>query len=406
MPRLSPTMETGKIVKWHVKIGEKVSVGTLIADIETDKAVMELESDSVGTIIKINYQESSEGIPVDEIIGTILFDGETKQDIDSHKENDHENAFIESEKTQKKAQPDEIQTNNINTTKNIEQTNINNNTIQEVNIRETKASPVARKIAQKENIDLRKIKGTGPMGRIVKQDVMKYTKEVKVDECTTTKIPSSGMRKVIAQRLIESKTTIPHFYMEEDCMIDNLISIKNEMKEKGVTLNDIIIKAVASSITQIPEINVSWDNEHIIKYCTADISVAVAINDGLITPILRNAETKTLLQISQETKSLIHKAKNSLLKPEEYQGGNFTISNLGMFGVKKFFAIINPPQSAILSVGAAKPTPVVDTRGDIKVSNVMSISLSLDHRVIDGSIGAKFIQTLKKCLENPIWMCM
>ncbi len=269
-----------------------------------------------------------------------------------------------------------------------------------------KISPLAKKIAQNEGVNVQQLKGTGPYGRIIKADVLES-----LSSGTRTESPEivevSNMRQVIAQRLTESKQNVPHFYLTVDCQVDKLISLKNEInsadENNKVTINDLIIKAVAFSMKKFPDINSSWIDNKILKYSNVDISIAVALDDGLITPIVKNADKKGILSISKEVKDLVSRARSGKLKPEEFQGGGFTISNLGMFGIKAFSAIINPPQSCIMAVGASKKQPIVMNE-KIEIAEIMTVTLSVDHRAVDGALGAKFLNSFKHYIENPLVM--
>ena len=273
------------------------------------------------------------------------------------------------------------------------------------------ASPLAKRIASQKGVDLKLVKGTGPNGRIIRADVESAGLAPKLvavaapapDGAAYDAIPNSNMRKVIARRLTESKQTVPHFYLTADCELDELLALRkkiNEVTEARVSVNDFIIRAVALALKKVPEANASWTNEAILRYRNADISVAVATPTGLITPIVRSAETKSLADISTEMKDLAARARDGKLKPEEFQGGGFTISNLGMFGVKSFSAIINPPQACILAVGAGEQRPVVK-HGELAIAHVMTCTLSTDHRAVDGAVGAQFLAAFKHLIEKP-----
>lgn len=271
------------------------------------------------------------------------------------------------------------------------------------------ASPLAKRIAAEKGVDLKLIKGTGPNGRIVRIDVERagvvpQVAAVPVDNgATYDAVPNSNMRKVIARRLTESKQTVPHFYLKADCQLDELLSLRtkmNDVSDTKISVNDFIIRAVALALKKVPQANASWTSEAILIYRTADIAVAVATPTGLITPIVRSAESKSLATISAEMKALASRARDNKLKPEEFQGGGFSISNLGMFGVKEFAAIINPPQACILAVGAGEKRPVVND-GQIAVATIMSCTLSIDHRAVDGAVGAQFLAAFKEIIEKP-----
>lgn len=395
MPALSPTMSKtgGKIVKWHKKEQDKVEVGDVIAEIETDKAIMEFESVDEGTMAKILVPEGTSGVPVNQLIALILEEEEDQNALNNYtaaSSRSNDEAKKDETKKEDKEKP------NVATHQN------DGNRI--------KISPIAKKIAQNEGVNINQLKGTGPYGRIIKADVL--SSDVKLENCERTNTEDiatevSNMRQIIAQRLVESKQTIPHFYLTVDCKIDKLISLKNEInttiENSKVTINDLVIKAVALSMRKFPEINSSWISNKILKYSNVDISIAVALDDGLITPIVKNADKKSILSISQEVKALASKAKSGKLKPEEFQGGGFTISNLGMFGIKTFSAIINPPQSCIMAVGASEKRPIVENE-KVEIAEMIAVTLSVDHRAVDGALGAKFLNAFKHYVENPLSM--
>ncbi|UWI83363.1 dihydrolipoamide acetyltransferase family protein [Wolbachia endosymbiont of Howardula sp.] len=386
MPALSPTMSKtgGKIVRWHKKEQEKIEIGDVIAEIETDKAIMEFESIDEGILAKILVLEGTSSIPVNQLIALILKEGEDNSILDSYLSIAQDTLTVD-----------------INT--------ISQDKAYQDDCNRIRVSPLAKKLAHNQGININKIKGTGPYGRIIKNDILEYSKNA--THLITSKIDStvtiSNIRQVIAQKLTQSKHDIPHFYLTIDCQVDRLILLKNEInaedKNNKVTINDLIIKAVACSIKQFPEINASWQGNNILKYSNIDISIAVAREDGLITPIIKHADKKGILSISQEVKDLVMKARNGQLALEEFQGGGFTISNLGMFGIKSFSAIINAPQSCIMAVGASIKQPVV-INDKIAISEIMTVTLSIDHRMIDGVLGAKFLICFKKYIEHPITM--
>ncbi|CAI27510.1 Dihydrolipoamide acetyltransferase component of pyruvate dehydrogenase complex [Ehrlichia ruminantium str. Gardel] len=398
MPALSPTMTSGIIRKWYKSEGEEVKSGDIIADIETDKAVMEFEyTDEDGIMGKIIVAEGTKNVLVNQLIALIVTDKLDLKEIDTYVSS---STASKTEKASVVLQGEE---------------EIKNDVVTISEPKRIKISPLAKKIASDFAIDINSIQGTGPYGRIVKADVLDAAskKENNVEIIPTsngenTFIEVSSMRKVIAERLVYSKQMIPHFYVSVDCKVDDLLKVRLEINAENfgtkITINDFIIKAVSMSIKKFPEINVSWDdNDKIIAFANIDISVAVSIDDGLITPIIRNADKKSLLEISNEVKMLASKAKTGKLKPEEFQGGGFTISNLGMFGIKEFNAIINPPQSCIMAVGCSdKRAIIVDDQ--ICISNVMTVTLSVDHRVIDGVLAAKFLNCFKSYIEKPYLM--
>lgn len=408
MPALSPTMSKtgGKIVKWCKKEQDKVEIGDVIAEIETDKAIMEFESVDEGVLAKILVSEGTSGVPVNHPIALILEEGEDKSALDS--------VSATNTKAEKEVEADfSVSSNPL-----ISSSSLMSSQCLKLGSRKeegaegrTKISPLAKKIAQNENVDIKQLKGTGPYGRIIKDDVLEFLDQTKsyerFEENTTVEV--SNMRQVIAQRLVESKQNIPHFYLTVDCHVDKLISLKNEVnsvdENNKVTINDLIIKAVAFSMKKFPDINSSWIDTKIVRYSNIDISIAVALEDGLITPIVKNADEKSVLSISKEVKDLVGRARSGKLKPEEFQGGGFTISNLGMFGIKTFSAIINPPQSCIMAVGESKKQPVVIGE-KIEIAEIMTVTLSVDHRAVDGALGAKFLNAFKYYIENPTVMLL
>ena len=413
MPALSPTMTEGNLAKWHKKEGDKIKPGDLIAEIETDKATMEVEAVDGGILGKIVIAEGSENVKVNSLIAILLENGESAASIANYKSS----TSSKESKTEDLVQTKTISPAHEKQAANISTANENNK------ITKLFASPLAKRIAAQNNIDLTKIEGSGPHGRIVKSDLSSITtSDTKPKESTKiftqkarneelyNKIPISNVRKIIAKRLSESKVTAPHFYLSIDCDLDKLTAIRNEFnktseKNKGpkLSVNDFVIRASAKALEECPEANTSWAEDHILQYNNVDISVAVAIDGGLVTPIVRNANLKSVTDISLEMKDLAARARTGKLKPEEYQGGSFSISNLGMFGIKKFSAIINPPQGSILAVGAGTERVVVKD-GQITKATIMDLTLSIDHRVIDGAVGAKFLSVFKFYIENPLLM--
>ncbi|WP_341813410.1 pyruvate dehydrogenase complex dihydrolipoamide acetyltransferase [Wolbachia endosymbiont (group B) of Germaria angustata] len=409
MPALSPTMSKtgGKIVKWCKKEQDKVEIGDVIAEIETDKAIMEFESVDEGVLAKILVSEGTSGVPVNQLIALMLEEGEDKSALDL--------ASAVNTKVEKEVEADFSVSSNssISSSSSMSSQCVTLGSKKEDRATENriKVSPLAKKIAQNEGVDIKRLKGTGPYGRIIKADVLEFLDQTKsyerFEENTTFEV--SNMRQVIAQRLVESKQNIPHFYLTVDCHVDKLISLKNEVNSANennkVTINDLIIKAVAFSMKKFPDINSSWIDTKIVRYSNIDISIAVALEDGLITPIVKNADEKSVLSISKEVKDLVSRARSGKLKPEEFQGGGFTISNLGMFGIKTFSAIINPPQSCIMAVGESKKQPIVIGE-KIEIAEIMTVTLSVDHRAVDGALGAKFLNAFKYYIENPTVMLL
>lgn len=425
MPALSPTMSKtgGKIVKWHKKEQDKVEVGDVIAEIETDKAIMEFESVDEGVLAKILVTEGTSGVPVNQPIALMLEEGEDSSVLNNYTSTSI-NSAVKKEVTKSAVDNQKSEHQDLNgkptshysvlfqrMTRRKEPVSATQMTEGYAEGR-TKISPLAKKIAQNEGVDVKQLKGTGPYGRIIKADVLEFldgdiqTKNhERSNEDTVVKV--SNMRQVIAQRLTESKQNVPHFYLTLDCQVDKLISLKNEIssadENNKVTINDLIIKAAAFSMKKFPDINSSWIDNKILKYSNVDISIAVALEDGLITPIVKNADKKGILSISKEVKDLVSRARSGKLRPEEFQGGGFTISNLGMFGIKAFSAIINPPQSCIMAVGASKKQPIVMNE-KIEIAEIMTVTLSVDHRAVDGALGAKFLNAFKYYIENPVAM--
>ena len=410
MPALSPTMKEGNLAKWIKKEGDKIKAGEVIAEIETDKATMEVEAVDEGILGKIIVPGGTENVAVNSLIALILEEGEDKSKLDSYQvKSDSAPSKTESKKEEAVVEKSAPITTSSNTN------NINNNKIA--------ASPLAKRIAKENNVNLSRIRGSGPHGRIIKDDVLgaKSSGSVSVANGVVSRnseeyhvSKNSNVRKVIARRLLESKQTVPHFYLSVDLKIDKLLHFRQDLNSVApldtsgnpsykVSVNDLIIKAVAMALKKVPEANSTWTDEAILIYNNVDVSVAVAIDGGLITPIVRNADQKTIPAISLEMKQLIAKAKAGKLQPEEFQGGGFSISNLGMFGIDSFQAIVNPPQSCILAVGAGVKKPVIE-HDKIEICDVMNVTLSSDHRSVDGAVGAEFLQALRKFIENPIIM--
>ncbi|WP_353270539.1 pyruvate dehydrogenase complex dihydrolipoamide acetyltransferase [Wolbachia endosymbiont (group A) of Myopa testacea] len=431
MPALSPTMSKtgGKIVKWHKKEQDKVEVGDVIAEIETDKAIMEFESVDEGVLAKILVTEGTSGVPVNQPIALMLEEGEDSSVLNNYTSTSI-NSAVKKEVTKSAVDNQKSEHQDLNG----KPTSHSSVSFQRVTLESRrkeawipvsstgmtegyvegriKISPLAKKIAQNEGVNVQQLKGTGPYGRIIKADVLeslgsgtRIESRERPEEDTMVEV--SNMRQVIAQRLTESKQNVPHFYLTVDCQVDKLISLKNEIssadENNKVTINDLIIKAAAFSMKKFPDINSSWIDNKILKYSNVDISIAVAIEDGLITPIVKNADKKDILSISKEVKDLVSRARSGKLRPEEFQGGGFTISNLGMFGIKAFSAIINPPQSCIMAVGASKKQPIVMNE-KIEIAEIMTVTLSVDHRAVDGALGAKFLNAFKHYIESPLAM--
>lgn len=401
MPALSPTMTEGNLAKWLKKEGDKVKSGEVIAEIETDKATMEVEAVDEGVIGKIIVPAGTEGVAVNALIALLLEEGEDKKVLENYAP-----AAKAPEKKPEEKKPEAVAP-----------------ALAPVEAKQggrVFASPLAKRVAADLGVSLGSVTGTGPHGRIIRADVESAPaggrRQRARNPVEAKEIPNSNMRKIIAKRLLESKQTIPHFYLSVDCELDRLLAARKALNEaaeakagKGgkpaykLSVNDFVIKAVAAALRDIPASNASWTETAVLQYNNVDVSVAVAVESGLVTPIIRNADFKNLREISAEMKELAVKAREGRLKPEEFQGGGFTISNLGMYGVKNFSAILNPPQAGILAVGAGEERAVVKN-GQLSVANVMSCTLSCDHRVIDGAVGAEFLAAFKRFIEEPVLM--
>ena len=417
MPALSPTMEEGVIVKWFIKEGDKVSAGDLLAEIETDKATMELEAIDDGIVGELIYKEGVESIKINTPIAIIYELGE--EGVEDKK--------VKSLKSQTDTKDNKtILMKNTPASQHLEDKKEKylNHEKPETKGPRIASSPLAKRIAAENDIDLSTVKGSGPRGRVIKTDVESTIaslssslprKNLTLDHSTKShtdrdfeKIPVDGLRKIIASRLTEAKSTVPHFYLRQSINVDNLLRVRSiinlDQESHGIKLsiNDFIIKASALALKQIPDANVIWANDHLKKFNTSDISVAVTVEGGLMTPVIFDAETKSLSKISNEMKSLSTRAKERKLTPNEYQGGSFSISNLGMYEIEDFDAIINPPQSAILAVGQAIKKPIVNQSGtELSIATIMKVTLSVDHRAIDGALGSELLSQIRHNLENP-----
>ena len=393
MPALSPTMTEGTLAKWLKGEGDSVESGDILAEIETDKATMEVEAVDEGVLGKIMIAEGSEGVPVNTVIAVLLEEGEDASALDGM---DAAPAASTGERIF--------------------------------------ASPLARRMADQAGLDLTGVGGSGPNGRIVKRDIeaalsgavptpgptaapaaaaVPAARPAPQPVGAYTEVPNTTMRKVIAQRLSEAKRDIPHFYLSVDCEIDALLAMRQDLNARSpegeaaykLSVNDFVVRAVALALRQVPTANATWTKNAVLLYTAVDVAVAVATPGGLITPVLRDADNKGLAAISNEVRDLAARARDGKLVPEEYQGGGFTISNLGMYGVKDFSAIINPPQSCILAVGAGEQRPVVRD-GALAIATVMTCTLSVDHRSVDGAIGAEFMAAFKRLIEEPLTMLL
>ena len=429
MPALSPTMEEGTLAKWLVKEGDTVSSGDLIAEIETDKATMEFEAVDEGVIGKIVVAEGTEGVKVNSLIAVLLDDGESADDIGATPAN----APV-AEAAAEEAPASDVP---ISAPAPAAPVSADGSRLF--------ATPLARRIAADKGLDLSTVAGSGPHGRIIKADVEGATAQPAAAAAPATAAPTApastaapaasmatgpstdvvlktyanrpfeevsldGMRKTIAARLTEAKQSVPHFYLRRDIQLDELLKFRAQLNKQlesrnvKLSVNDFIIKACALALQAVPDANAVWACDRVLRFEKSDVAVAVAIEGGLFTPVLQNAEDKSLSALSAEMKDLASRARERKLAPHEYQGGSFAISNLGMFGIDNFDAIINPPHAAILAVGAGAKKPIVGKDGELAVGTVMSVTLSVDHRVIDGALGAQLIQAIKDNLENPMLM--
>ncbi|NTA10033.1 pyruvate dehydrogenase complex dihydrolipoamide acetyltransferase [Agrobacterium tumefaciens] len=448
MPALSPTMEEGNLAKWLVKEGDKVAPGDVIAEIETDKATMEVEAVDEGTVAKLVVPAGTEAVKVNALIAILAADGEDVAEAAKGGNAAPAASQAKAEAPKQEAAKAEAPKEEAVPAK-AEKPVADQSSAPSTPARVAKsgerifASPLARRLAKEAGLDLTAVSGSGPHGRIVKTDVEKAAASggakaapaaaasagapaaalakgpseeavLKLFEPGSYElVPHDGMRKVIAKRLVESKQTVPHFYVSVDCELDTLLALRAQLNaaapEKDgkpaykLSVNDMVIKALALALRDVPDANVSWTESNMVKHKHSDVGVAVSIPGGLITPIIRKAEEKSLSTISNEMKDYGKRAKERKLKPEEYQGGTTAVSNMGMMGVKSFSAVINPPHATILAVGAGEQRAVVKN-GEIKIANVMTVTLSTDHRCVDGALGAELIGAFKRYIENPMGM--
>lgn len=451
MPALSPTMEKGNLAKWLKKEGDAVKSGDVIAEIETDKATMEVEAVDDGTIAKIVVPEGTQDVPVNEVIAVLAADGEdVKAAGSAGADKKDEKKEPEAKSGAAAAKPEEPKKDAAVSAQDApaasksepaaRQTAVSNGEANGQGGNRVFASPLARRLAKDAGIDVAQVEGSGPHGRVIARDIdaAKSGKGLKSAPAAGTPaaapapalsdkqvlgmfaegsfeaVPHSTMRKVIAQRLLQSTQSIPHFYLTMDCDIGKLVAAREEInalapKTKDgkpaykLSVNDFIIKALALALQRVPDANVSWTEGAMLKHKVSDVGVAVAMPGGLITPVVRNAHTKSVSAISIEMKDLASRARDRKLKPEEYQGGTTAVSNLGMFGIKDFTAVINPPHATILAVGAGEERAVV-RNGKVEVATIMSVTMSCDHRAVDGALGAELLGAFRQLIENPIMM--
>lgn len=439
MPALSPTMEEGNLTKWNIKEGDKVSSGDVIAEIETDKATMEVEAVDEGTVAKIVVPAGTQGVKVNALIVVLAEEGEDLAEAAK---------VAEESSSSIRQEPESVKQADSLKQMDSKETKISHESSAQQLIQQSKegtrffASPLARRLASQAGLDLSLISGSGPHGRIIKRDVEKamdsnilkasYSLQIgepvaagvsdkqilqlfKEDEYIFT--PHNNMRKTIATRLVESKQRVPHFYVTVDCELDALLALRTQLNAAApmvkmleeakptykLSVNDMVIKAVALSLKAVPDANVSWLEGGMLHHKHCDVGVAVSIPNGLITPIIRHAEEKSLSLISKEMKDFAKRARERKLKMEEYQGGTTAISNMGMYGVKSFSAILNPPHATIFAIGAGEQRAVVKN-GALAIATVMSVTLSVDHRAVDGALAAELARIFKKMIENPLSM--
>ena len=427
MPALSPTMETGTLATWNVSVGDNVRSGDVIAEIETDKATMEVEAVDEGVVASILIVAGSENVAVGTVIALLAEDGEDAASVAAAK------TPASALEPQRAATPEPQTAPGENSTLGAVSAQSAQTSVAQPSAVPAPtgsggrifASPLARRIAADRGVDLAALAGSGPHGRILRADVEAAVIALAVAPASMgdpaaigmAAAPGSGelvansqMRKVIAERLQQSKQTAPHFYLTVDCEIDQLLASRRQLNALAgdgvkISVNDLVTRAAAQALIQVPEANASWEGDHTRRFAHADISMAVAIEGGLITPVIWAAEQKGLAELSQISRDLAERARAGSLAPEEFTGGSFTISNLGMFGVREFAAVINPPQGAILAVGAGEERPIVRD-GALAVATVMTVTLSCDHRAVDGAVGARWLQSFKSFIENPVTMLL
>jgi pyruvate dehydrogenase E2 component (dihydrolipoamide acetyltransferase) len=432
MPKLSDTMTEGTLVSWKKKKGDQVSAGEVLAEIETDKATMEWESPEDGTLTEI-YVEQGGKVNVGDKIAFIGGEGEEapKEEAPAQKKEEKQSKAAEQKEKPPQAEsekPAPAEAKQKETAspqqKKTEEPEVSARPKKEKpEEARVKASPVARRVAAELGINLSSVEGTGPEGRITETDVRAAAKSKTLEPTrlragrdrdegvpapTSARIQLSGMRKIIAQRLVESLGPVPHFYLQIDVNAGPLMEAREELKSAGegadaakITVNDFVLKAAVQAAVKVPRANASFDGDAIVQYADVDLGIAVAIEEGLLTPVIRAAQSKSLREISEAAKDLAHRARNKRMKPEEFQGGTFTVSNLGGMGIDSFSAVINPPQGFILAVGKITKVPIIDDCDQIVVGHKMSLTMSCDHRVIDGALGAEYLKELRHLLENP-----
>ena len=432
MPKLSDTMTEGTLVKWIKKVGDTVAVGDVLAEVETDKATMEMEAFDEGILSEI-YVKDGEKVEIGQRLALLVARDEKTASTETKAPQAGSGVEPPPAKPKDAPAPAAAETKTQTTgsdaeTRSSQELHPTGDTAEAAGDRRIKASPLAKKIAAEMGVDLTRLQGSGPAGRIIKDDVLAAGKTTAAKKPATVspapvtpppvtaagtekRIPLSGMRKTIAARLLQSKTTIPHFYLQAEIDAEPLTSLRQQINAATeaaglgkLTVNDFILRATAMAAMRVPLANAAFDDDSIIQFPTVQLACAVAVEEGLVTPVIREAEKKTIGQISAEVKDLAARARSKKLKPEEYQGGTITVSNLGAYGVEQFFAIINPPQAVIVSVGTILKKPVINAAGEVVPGQRIILGISCDHRVVDGAVGAQFLSELKTLLETPALM--
>ncbi len=419
LPSVAADADAGTLHQWLKQEGDTVAVGEALAEIETEKAIVEINAEQAGVLGRIVVQAGPASVPINTVIGVLLAPGEDASAIDKALAEHGAQSAAQPAVAQPAAAPAAATyaaatpTTATSTAATSAVAPAARDATADAPAPGTRrfASPLARRLAAQWHVNLLDVQGTGPRGRIVRRDVEAARDRAPVaaapqaSRAAGRRVPHSGMRRAIARRLTESKQQVPHFYLTVDCRMDALLALRAQANQGGavkLSVNDFIVRAAALALREVPEVNASWHEDAIEFHAGADISVAVATDGGLVTPIVRDADVKPLSAIAAEIVELAGRAKVNRLKPEEFTGGSLTVSNLGMYGIKQFAAIINPPQAAILAVGAAERRPVVDDNGDLKAATVMTVTLSADHRVVDGAVGARWLAAFRALIEAPV----
>ena len=412
LPSVAADADAGTLHQWLKQEGDTVAVGEALAEIETEKAIVEINAEHAGVLGRIVVQAGPASVPINTVIGVLLAPGEDASAIDKALA-EHGAQAAKPAAPVAATQPAAKPAATAHAASTAAPTPAARDAASDAPTPGTRrfASPLARRLAAQWHVNLLDVQGTGPRGRIVRRDVEAARDRAPVaaapqaSRAAGRRVPHSGMRRAIARRLTESKQQVPHFYLTVDCRMDALLALRAQANQGGavkLSVNDFIVRAAALALREVPEVNASWHEDAIEFHAGADISVAVATDGGLVTPIVRDADVKPLSAIAAEIVELAGRAKVNRLKPEEFTGGSLTVSNLGMYGIKQFAAIINPPQAAILAVGATERRPVVDDNGDLKAATVMTVTLSADHRVVDGAVGARWLAAFRALIEAPV----